>query len=99
MIRSHKKGVQSKLAVMRYYVDRGYLVYNETNNTGPVDIVAINPDTNDIKLLEVKSMTFRSSTANWRPGTMINRPLTQTQKDLGVKLIYHNIKTGEIKHA
>lgn len=99
MNRKHKKGIQSKLAVMRYYVDKGYFVYNETNNTGPVDLVAIHPETLDKRLVEVKSMSFRSSKANWRPGTMIHRQLTPLQKRLGVELVYYNIETGVVKHA
>tara|TARA_Y100000401_G_C8270957_1_gene198324 strand:- start:38 stop:346 length:309 start_codon:yes stop_codon:yes gene_type:complete len=97
MNKKEKKGLQSKLGAMRYYADSGYHVYNETNNTGPVDFVAINPDTNDVKLVEVKTMSFRSKTANWKPGTMINRQLTAVQKQLGVELVYYNIATGEVK--
>ena len=92
-----KKGLQSKLGVMRYYADIGYHVYNETNNTGPVDFVAINPETEDVKLVEVKTMSFRSETAKWKPGTMINRQLSPIQKKLGVELVYYNIDTGQIK--
>ena len=92
-----KKSLQSKLGVMRYYADSGYHVYNETNNTGPVDFVAINPETKDVKLVEVKTMSFRSKTSNWKPGTMINRQLSPVQKKLGVELVYYNIDTGQIK--
>ena len=92
-----KKSLQSKLGVMRYYADSGYHVYNETNNTGPVDFVAINPETKDVKLVEVITMSFRSETANWKPGTMINRQLSPVQKKLGVELVYYNIDTGQIK--
>ena len=97
MNNKEKKGLQSKLGAMRYNADSGYHVYNETNNTGPVDFVAINPDTNDVKLVEVKTMSFRSKTANWKPGTMINRQLSPIQKELGVELVYYNINTGQIK--
>jgi|TARA_R110000822_G_scaffold35054_2_gene99005 hypothetical protein len=92
-----KKGLQSKLGAMRYYADNGYHVYNETNNTGPVDFIAINPDTKDVKLVEVKTMSFRSKDCNWRPGTMINRQLSSIQKQLGVELVYYNINTGQVK--
>ena len=97
MNNKEKKGLQSKLGAIRYYADSGYHVYNETNNTCPVDFVAINPDTNDVKLVEVKTMSFRSKTANWKPGTMINRQLSPIQKELGVELVYYNINTGQIK--
>ena len=99
MNRKQKKAIQSKLAVMRYYVDKGYFVYNETNNTGPVDLVAIHPETLEKKLVEVKSMSFRSKNTKWRPGSMINRSLTPLQKSLGVELVYYNIETGDILHA
>ena len=92
-----QKGLQSKLGVMRHYADSGYHVYNETNNTGPVDFVAINPETNDVKLVEVKTMSFRSKSAKWKPCTMIHRQLSSTQKKLGVELVYYNIDTGQIK--
>ena len=92
-----KKGLQSKLGAMRYYADSRYHVYNETNNTGPVDFIAINPDTKDVKLVEVKTMSFRSKNANWKPGTMINRQLSPVQKQLGVELVYYNIDTGQVK--
>ena len=99
MNRKQKKGIQSKLAVMRYYVDRGYFVYNETNNTGPIDLVAVHPETLDVRLIEVKTMSFRSKNANWKPGTMINRQLTPLQKKLRVELVYYNIETGDVKRA
>ena len=59
--------------------------------------VAINPDTKDVKLVEVKTMSFRSKNANWKPGTMINRQLSPIQKQLGVELVYYNINTGQVK--
>ena len=95
----HQKGIQSKLAIMKHFVDEGYFVYNETNNTGPIDFVAVNPKTLEKRFVEVKSMSFRYPTANWRPNTMINRQLTPLQKQLGVELIYYNIETGDIKYA
>ena len=62
-----------------------------------VDFVAINPETKDVRLVEVKTMSFRSKSANWKPGTMINRQLSPVQKNLGVELVYYNIHTGELK--
>ena len=94
----HKKGMQSKLAVMKHFVDEGYYVYHETNNVGPVDLVAIHPETKRIRLIEVKTMSFRSSTAK-KPNTFINRILKPIQKDLNVSLVYYNLSTGEIKDA
>lgn len=99
MANNTQRGIQSKLAVMRHFVDQGYYVYNETNHTGPVDIIAIHPDTLEIRLIEVKTMCFRSATASWYPGSMIYRKLKPLQKELNVSIVYHNIETGEIKDA
>ena len=41
-------------------------------------------------------MSFRSSTAK-RPNTMINRSTSDVQKKLGVKLVYYNTETGDVK--
>tara|TARA_R100000656_G_scaffold120370_1_gene94607 strand:- start:634 stop:933 length:300 start_codon:yes stop_codon:yes gene_type:complete len=96
MTPEHKKGAISKIAVMKLFAQLGYHVYNEMSNIGPVDFVAIHPYTRDVKLIDVKTMSFRSETSK-NPGTLINRVLSPIQKELGVRLVYHNIETGEIK--
>lgn len=98
MYPNHKKGAISKIAVMKIFAQNGYYVYNEMSNVGPVDFVAIHPVSKLIRLIEVKTMAFRSERAK-NPGTMINRVLSPIQKELGVNLVYHNIKTGEIRNG
>lgn len=87
--------MSSKLIAMQHYVEKGYFCYNETNNTGPIDFIAINPDTGDMQFFDVKTLSRRSSTAK-APNTKINRVLTPVQKKLGVKLLYVNLKTKKI---
>ena len=69
---------------MKNFVQNGYYVYNEMSNVGPVDLVAIHPVTKDVRLVEVKTMSFRSETSK-NPGTMINRVLSPVQKELAVE--------------
>jgi len=96
MENSHQKGLLSKISVMRHYTQRGWYVYNETMGTGPIDIVIVNPNTGEVRFIDVKTMSFRSSTAK-RPNTMINRSTSDVQKKLGVKLVYYNTETGDVK--
>ena len=95
MNNTEKKGVSSKLAVMRQFTEDGYYVYNETNNTGPVDFVAINSDSGKVRLIEVKTMSFRRKGP--QKNVMINRSLSPVQKSLGVEMVYFNLDTGECK--
>jgi len=67
-------------------------------NVGPVDLVDIHPVTKVVRLVEVKTMSFRSETSK-NPGTMINRVLSPVQKELGVELVYHNVETGKIRYG
>ena len=95
MNKKEKKGISSKLSVMRRFVEDGYYVYNETNNTGPVDFVAINSISGDVRLIEVKTMSFRNKGP--QKNTMISRSLTPVQKSLGVEMIYYNLINGDMK--
>ena len=94
MDEKHNKGTFSKLAVMNHFVTLGYYVYNEMSNTGPVDFVAINHQTKQVTLVEVKTASFRKAN-----NTMIHRILKPIQKDLSVELVYYNIDTNEGKYA
>ena len=86
----HGKGTLSKLQVMSYFVDNGYYIYNEVNNTGPVDFVAINPQLDTVRLIEVKTWGKR------KDGTRINRVLSQDQKTMGVELVYYDIENDKV---
>jgi len=90
MIEKHKKGLVSKLNIMEDYANKGYHIYNEMNNSGPVDFVAIHPGKGDVVLVESKTDNFRSE------GTRIHRVLSPTQKKLGVKMVYYNTKTKQV---
>lgn len=46
----------------------------------PVDLIAIN-ERGAVRLFDVKSVSYRSKKAKFRPGTKINRMLTLEQKD------------------
>jgi hypothetical protein len=90
MIETQKKGLQSKLLAMEHFVSSGFFIYNEMNNTGPIDFVAVNPILSETYLIEVKTLSRRSDNSR------INRPLTSTQKNLGVKMVYVDLKNLNI---
>ena len=90
MIEKHKKGLISKLNIMQDYASKGYHVYNEMNNSGPVDFVAIHPDKVDVVLVESKTDSFR------KKGTRVHRVLSPAQKKLGVKMVYYDTETKRV---
>lgn len=94
----HQKGAIAKVAVIKYFMERGYYVYDETMPTGPIDFVAVDPKNGNVRFVDVKTMSFRSSTSK-QPNTMINRCPTSIQKKLGVEIIYFNHRNGSVKHA
>ena len=101
MNKNEKKGLLSKLIAMQEYALKGYYVYNEMNNTGPVDIIAINKKTKDIRLLEVKTKNVYSQMIKAKEfrGRRINRVLKPSQKELGVKMLYVDLKTKKVEEG
>ena len=85
-----KRGLQSKLIAMEYFANSGYYVYNELNNTGPVDFVAIDKIGKEVVLLEVKTFSKRSN------GWKVHRSLKEEQKNLGVKMCYVDLDNREV---
>ena len=90
----HREGLSCKLAAMKWFVDREYYVFDETNQ-GPIDFVAINMD-GDIKYIECKKLARRED------GSKIYRCLTDKQKRLvktgiNIDIVYVDMDTSELK--
>ena len=83
---THQKGMISKLSLMVSYIQDGYFVYNEVNNTGPIDFIIVHPETKDVQKIDAKTYSKRET--GEQAGTMIHRILSKEQKDLGVKIVY-----------
>tara|TARA_R110000803_G_C11890813_1_gene310905 strand:+ start:267 stop:611 length:345 start_codon:yes stop_codon:yes gene_type:complete len=85
--KKHSKGTASEFAVSRFFAEKGYYIFTSiTSSSSPIDLIAINPDTQDTLYIDVKSFSTRLTGKN--KGSIINRSLTYEQKKLGVKIIY-----------
>ena len=79
----------SKLSLMISYIKEGYWVYNEINNTGPIDFIAVHPETKEVLKIDAKTCSRRESGP--QSGTMIHRIRSQEQKDLGLNVLQSNL--------
>ena len=86
MDEKQQKGVASELIAEYYLTKAGYFVYTKKSVQSPVDLVAINPDTSEVLLVDVKTASIRMSGGS--KGQTIRRVLSEEQKKLGVKLLY-----------
>jgi Holliday junction resolvase len=68
-----------------YLWDKGYHVFKNCGCTGPIDIIAIDPEGN-VKLIDVKS---------YKDGRLSSR--TTLQKELGVQYLHYNSKTRKLR--
>ena len=86
MDNKQQKGVASELIAEYYLTKAGYFVYTKKSVQSPVDLVAINPETGEVLLVDVKTASIR--TGGYQKGTTIRRVLSDEQKKLGVNLLY-----------
>ena len=71
------KGELAELVVSYQLISRGYLVFSNAFSTGPVDLIVIDPETDEVYKIDVKSVVRR---------TMGQRQLTEDQKAMNVFL-------------
>lgn len=86
MDEKQQKGVASELIAEYYLTKAGYFVYTKKSVQSPVDLVAINPDTGEVLLVDVKTASIRMT--GGQKGTTIRRVLSEEQKKLGVNFLY-----------
>ena len=86
----HQKGMISKLSLMISYIKEGYFVYNEINNTGPIDFIAVHPETKEVLKIDAKTYSLRENGP--QAGSMIHRIRSDEQKDLDVKIVYWDLE-------
>ena len=78
MDEKQQKGVASELIAEYYLTKAGYFVYTKKSVQSPVDLVAINPDTSEVLLVDVKTASIRMSGGS--KGQTIRRVLSEEQK-------------------
>jgi len=85
-----KVGDLLELKAVCWLLEQGYEVFRNDCCTGPIDIIALNKETNEILKIDVKT-TFLNTN-----GTRVNLPkLNQLQVKLGVKILTLNKKTND----
>jgi hypothetical protein len=95
MDEKQQKGVASELIAEYYLTRAGYFVYTKKSVQSAVDLVAINPITGEILLVDVKTVSLEKLVR--KKVTTINRVLSEEQKRLGVNLLYvYEDKTCEL---
>ena len=95
MDEKQQKGVASELIAEYYLTRAGYFVYTKKSVQSAVDLVAINPITGEILLVDVKTVSIRKT--GKKKGQIINRVLSEEQKRLGVNFLYvYEDKTCEL---
>ncbi len=69
---------------MQWLTKNNYYVFDNVSGLGPCDVIAMDDDGNIIKI-DVKSESIRKTGTH--AGYKIKRILTETQKNMGVKLL------------
>lgn len=86
MDQKQQKGVASELIAEYYLTKSGYIVFTKKSVQSPVDLIAIDPNTGEILLIDVKTASIRRS--DQQKGTTIRRSPNDEQKRLNVSFLY-----------
>ena len=88
--KKHIKGDQAELIAQEFFIKKGYYVFNNISQHGPVDMVVLDNDGYSL-LIDVKAISLRS-----KNGWKVNRVPSEEQEKLGVHLVYVNLDTREV---
>lgn len=77
----HLRGMMSETKAQFKLLKQGYHVYVNYAGSGPIDLVAVHPDTGEIRLIDVKTLSKR------KDGSRIHRVPKQHQKEIGVEIM------------
>jgi len=84
----HARGATSEAVVAQALARAGFHIFHQIfRGTGPVDLIAVHPESKDVLMVDVKSASKRALPN--RPNTYrINRVRSDIQKALGVHFCY-----------
>jgi hypothetical protein len=88
--RKHIKGDRAELIAQEFFIEKGFYVFNNISQHGPVDMAIMDKD-GHIMLIDVKALSLRT-----KNGWKVNRVPTEEQSKLGVQLIFVNLDTKEV---
>ena len=82
-----REGKRSELLAAEWLMAQDCYVYTPFIEQGPIDLIALTPK-GEFLLFDVKTVGRRKN------GSIISRLLSDTQKKLGVRLLYVDLETG-----
>lgn len=82
-------GKRSELIAASYFISKGCHVYYQVMEQGPVDLVVLDKS-GEWHYFDVKTVSRR------KDESIISRTLTDLQRQIGVQLVYVDLKTGEV---
>jgi len=88
--KKHIKGDRAELIAQEFFIEKGFYVFNNISQHGPVDMAIMDKD-GHIMLIDVKALSLRT-----KNGWKVNRVPTEEQSKLGVQLIFVNLDTKEV---
>ncbi len=86
----HIKGDRAELIAQEFFIKKGFYVFNNISQHGPVDIMIMDND-GHVMLIDVKALSLRT-----KNGWKVNRIPTKEQAKLGVQLVFVDLETGNV---
>tara|TARA_E500000331_G_scaffold70182_1_gene64941 strand:- start:111 stop:470 length:360 start_codon:yes stop_codon:yes gene_type:complete len=86
----HIKGDRAELIAQEFFIKKGFYVFNNISQHGPVDMVIMDKD-GHVMLIDVKALSLRT-----KNGWKVNRIPTKEQAKLGVHLVFVDLETGNV---
>ena len=86
----HIKGDRAELIAQEFFIKKGFYVFNNISQHGPVDMMIMDKD-GHVMLIDVKALSLRT-----KNGWKVNRIPTKEQAKLGVQLVFVDLETREV---
>jgi Holliday junction resolvase-like predicted endonuclease len=80
MHETHARGALSEMVAAAKLIREGWHVFTNVAGSGLIDLIAVNPETGETKLYDVKTKSYRSD------GSLIYRVPSPQQKAIGVEI-------------
>ncbi len=79
-----KVGDVNELKATIKFLKEGYWVFRNVSPKGPIDMVIVNEETGEVRLIDVKTNSYREAYKK----TKRRKKLTEEQEKLGVEFVY-----------
>ena len=86
----HIKGDRAELIAQEFFIKKGFYVFNNISQHGPVDMMIMDND-GHVMLIDVKALSLRT-----KNGWKVNRTPTKEQSKLGVQLVFVDLDTCNV---